>query len=495
MTRTGIIRHALAALIALLIAAPGVHARPAPYTQPELDQMLAPVALYPDALLSQVLMASTFPGEVVEAARWSRANPGLAGEDAVRAVEHEDWDPSVKSLVAFPDLIQRMRDDLDWTRTLGDAFLTQEPHVMETVQALRQRARTAGNLTSDARYRVQEDERVIAIEPADPRVVYVPYYDPRVVYGTWWWPAYPPAAWVAWRGYGYRPASPLWWGPPVTLSAGFFFGGVDWYQRRVRVVHTHRYPDRHRWHHGFSEGPPPSPGAWRPWHRQPTQARNPGWQRGSEHAAPPEARQAPRRDAPGFRQRPEENAAAAQQGSSPVASDPGRARRADTGASDRQDTPRGDAQRRHRAEAASQGNAPREIPSNAHPGFARRFDRGAPHAEAPARPAFPAQHATPGQRTVPEQQSFREQRAAPARPAVMNPSPIPSRPDAPPAMQAPARQAAPTHAPRANVEPAPRMQAMPDRRPHANDGPRAAPPAGAGARAERGHPPRGGERR
>src|SRR5712691_1000300 len=110
------------------------------FTQQELDQMLAPVALYPDSLLSQILMASTYPLEVVEAARWSRANPNLKGDQAVRAVEQNTWDPSVKSLVAFPQILQMMDQHLEWTARLGDVFIAQEPQVMETVQSLRQKA-------------------------------------------------------------------------------------------------------------------------------------------------------------------------------------------------------------------------------------------------------------------------------------------------------------------------------------------------------------------
>src|ERR1700675_146630 len=113
-------------LAALLIAAPVFAQAQRTYSQPELDQMLAPVALYPDALLSQVLMAATYPREVLEAADWSRTNPGLAGDDAVRAAQNEDWDPSVKSLVAFPQLLARMEEKFDWTRDLGEAFLAQE---------------------------------------------------------------------------------------------------------------------------------------------------------------------------------------------------------------------------------------------------------------------------------------------------------------------------------------------------------------------------------
>ncbi len=234
-------RKLLVALLALLIALPAAYAQERKsYPQAELDQMLAPVALYPDALLSQVLMASTYPLEVVEAARWARTHPGVQGDEAVRAVDDKDWDPSVKSLLAFPNLLARMDEQLDWTRRLGDAFLAQEDQVMDTVQQLRQRAQAAGNLAPDERQRVVADGRTIAIEPADPRVVYVPYYDPYVVYGPWWWSAYPPVVWAPWPGYAVvRPG--FWWGVGIGITTGFFYGGVDWHHRHVRVVHVNNY--------------------------------------------------------------------------------------------------------------------------------------------------------------------------------------------------------------------------------------------------------------
>jgi hypothetical protein len=241
----------LIAAVATPMAATGVHAQAQPaaqapqrvFTQAELDQMLAPVALYPDALLSQVLMASTYPIEVVEAARWTRANPGLTGDAAVRAVENEDWDPSVKSLVAFPQLLQRMDEQLQWTQNLGDAFLAQEPAVMDTVQQLRRRAQAAGNLRTTEQVRVVQQGPTIVVQ-SPPEVVYVPYYDPLVIYGPWWHPAYRPVVWAPWPGY-VRPrpgvSVSLWFGAPVGVSAGFFFGDFDWGRRSVRVVR----PDVH----------------------------------------------------------------------------------------------------------------------------------------------------------------------------------------------------------------------------------------------------------
>ncbi|TAK45036.1 MAG: DUF3300 domain-containing protein [Betaproteobacteria bacterium] len=236
---TRFVRLLLAAIVAVATIAPlqAAQAGEAPYTQAELDQMLAPIALYPDALLSQVLLAATRPLEVVEAARWSRANPGLQGDDAVRAAQEENWDPSVKSLVAFPQLLARMDENLDWTKALGDAFFVQEPVVMETVQELRRRARAAGQLMTDERLRVYDEGQAIVIESATPELVYVPYYDPWIVYGPWWWSAYPPVAWGPWPGYGFAPrpgaTAGYWWGPAIGVSLGFITGSVDWSHRRV----------------------------------------------------------------------------------------------------------------------------------------------------------------------------------------------------------------------------------------------------------------------
>jgi hypothetical protein len=214
------------------------------FRQEELDQMLAPIALYPDALLSQVLMAATYPLEVVQASRWSRANPGLKGEQAVRAVEDRDWDPSVKSLVAFPQILTMMDERLDWTERLGDAFLGQQADVMDSVQHLRDKAYVAGNLRSNEQQRVTRQAQTIVIEPPSPQVVYVPYYNPYLVYGGWWWPAYPPVYWPAPVVYYPRPAfvSGFIWGVGVSIGAGFFYGGCDWPRRQVvNVVNVNNY--------------------------------------------------------------------------------------------------------------------------------------------------------------------------------------------------------------------------------------------------------------
>ena len=229
-------------------------------TQAELDQMLAPVALYPDTVLTHVLIAATYPLEVVQAARWVETNPNINGEDAVRAVESQDWDPSVKALVAFPQLLQRLSDDLDWTQQLGEAFLADESAVLASIQQLREKAYSSGNLQDNEQIVVQRERQVIVIEPARQEVVYVPVYDTRIVYGDWWWPSHPPVYWHT-AGVHFR-HNPFHWGISVRVRPWFYFGIFDWHQRHV-VVHQHYYhkppryyPKRHkhyvdarRWHH------------------------------------------------------------------------------------------------------------------------------------------------------------------------------------------------------------------------------------------------------
>jgi len=280
MLMKAFVGHALTQLLALLLSASVAFAQtqpPAPRgaaaTQQELDQMLAPIALYPDSLLSQILMASTYPLEVVEAARWSRANPGLKGEEAVNAVEQRDWDASVKSLAAFPQVLSMMDQQLEWTARLGDVFIAQEPQVMETVQSMRQKAYAAGNLRSTEQAYVVQQGDSFAIEPATPEVVYVPYYDPRVAYGSWWWPAYPPVYWAPWPGYYAYPGYPAGfaWGGGIRVGAGFFFSSCDWRARHVTVVNvTNVFVNRS----GVVNRPAPvrtgQPVVWQhdPWHRR-----------------------------------------------------------------------------------------------------------------------------------------------------------------------------------------------------------------------------------
>ncbi|AVP01031.1 DUF3300 domain-containing protein [Enterobacter cloacae complex sp. FDA-CDC-AR_0132] len=193
-------------------------AQPAPvvapaYTAAQIDQWVAPIALYPDALLSQILMASTYPANVIQAAQWSKDNPKLQGDAAIQAVANQPWDPSVKSLVAFPQLMSLMGENPPWVQSLGDAFLAQPKDVMDSVQRLRLLAQQTGALQSTPQQTVTTETKpapaktatgqttstattsaptVIKIESADPQVVYVPTYNPNTVYGTWPNTAYPP---------------------------------------------------------------------------------------------------------------------------------------------------------------------------------------------------------------------------------------------------------------------------------------------------------------
>ncbi len=166
----------------------------APLSMPQLQSLVAPIALYPDSLLSQVLMASTYPLEVAEAAAWRKSNTTLSGTALDDALKAQSWDNSVKSLISFPDALNTLGSKLDWTQRLGDAYLAQPKDTMQAVQALRAKAKQNGNLKSGQQIAVTTDpESNIIIVPANPQVVYVPTYNPAFVYGTWPYPAYPPA--------------------------------------------------------------------------------------------------------------------------------------------------------------------------------------------------------------------------------------------------------------------------------------------------------------
>ena len=182
----------------------------------EIDQLMGPIALYPDDLLVQILTAATYPLEIVMAARWvaDPKNAALKGDALEQALEAQSWDPSVKSLVPFPDVLKMMSDKLEWTQKLGDAFLAQQQECFASIQRLRQRAQSAGKLTSTKQQTVSTQGPAIVIAPADQEVVYVPAYDPDVAYGTWPYPDYPP--------YYYPP--PVGYGLATGLAAGLAFG-------------------------------------------------------------------------------------------------------------------------------------------------------------------------------------------------------------------------------------------------------------------------------
>jgi uncharacterized membrane protein YgcG len=217
------------------------------FTEEELDQMLAPIALYPDSLMSQVLMAATYPADVAEAAKWSKAHPDQKGDGAVKAVENQSWDPSVQSLVAFPQVLATMDEEPDWVQKVGDAFLAQPEDVMDAVQRLRAAAKKAGNLETTEQQKVivekapETQQTVIVIEPAQPQVVYVPTYNPTVVYGTWWYPRYPPYYLPPPPGYvfGTALATGIAFGIGIGITNALW-GGCNWGRRSVNI-NVNRY--------------------------------------------------------------------------------------------------------------------------------------------------------------------------------------------------------------------------------------------------------------
>lgn len=203
----------------------------ASFTPGQLEQLVAPIALYPDALLSQTLMASTYPSDVAQAVAWAKANQGINGDAAVKAVADQPWDTSVQSLVAFPQVLATMGAKPEWVQDLGDAFLADPNGVMDAVQRLRAKAQAAGNLQSNQQQTVVSEPapppsqpvpagapppatQIITIQPANPQVVYVPTFNPAVVYGAWGWPAYPPY---------YIPPPPGW-----GFAAGVVTAGIAW---------------------------------------------------------------------------------------------------------------------------------------------------------------------------------------------------------------------------------------------------------------------------
>jgi len=201
----------------------------------ELEQILAPIALYPDSLLTQVLMASTYPLEIVQADRWAKQNKNMKGDSLAKALEAQSWDPSVKSLVNFPQVLTMMSDKVDWTQKVGDAFLAQQKDVLGTVQKLRAKAQAAGNLKTTKEQVVKVEKEIIIIEPASPQVIYVPAYNPTVVYGAWAYPAYPPAP-VYPPGYVATTAAVSFAaGAAVGAAWGYAWGNANWHGGDVNV--------------------------------------------------------------------------------------------------------------------------------------------------------------------------------------------------------------------------------------------------------------------
>jgi uncharacterized membrane protein YgcG len=235
-----------AAATAAVAPAPAETAKPA-FSQAQIDQMVAPIALYPDALLAQVFMSVTYPLEIVQAARWVKKNESLKGEALDTALREQPWDPSVKTLVMFPSVLQRMNENLDWTQDLGDAFLAQEQEVMDAVQRLRRQAQETGALKDTPQQKVVVEKETIVVEPADPQTVYVPTYDPSVVYGQ------PPPATQYYPTVYQQPVyTTSTTDPWVSFGAGALVGGL--LTAAIMWDDDDDWDGYHVWHHG--------PGYW-----------------------------------------------------------------------------------------------------------------------------------------------------------------------------------------------------------------------------------------
>jgi len=240
MKKKRLLIRSLAVFLGLLLAAPqGVIAQSGgeqkTFKQEELDQLVAPIALYPDSLLTQILMASTYPLEVVQADRWAKQNKDLKGDALAKGLEAQPWDPSVKSLVNFAQVLAMMSEKLDWTQKLGDAFLAQQKDVMGTVQKLRAKAQASGNLKTTKEQVVKVEQETIIIEPASPQVIYVPAYNPTVVYGAWAYPAYPPYP-VYPPGYVATTAAfSFMAGAAVGAAWGYAWGNANWHGGDVNI--------------------------------------------------------------------------------------------------------------------------------------------------------------------------------------------------------------------------------------------------------------------
>ena len=239
----GKLRHAAIGVVAVALACVSYAQTPPPppastaaapaapagktFSQEQLEQLVAPIALHPDSLLAQMLMASTYPLDIVMADRWVKANPKVKDKALEDAMQKQPWDPNVKGLTAVPQALAMMSEKLEWTQQLGDAFLAQRQELMAAVQKLRQKASAQGNLKESKEQKVITEQvaqqTVIKIEPADPQVVYVPSYNPTVVYGAWPYPAYPPYYYPPAPYYGYYAGAGL-----VGFTAGVIVGGAIW---------------------------------------------------------------------------------------------------------------------------------------------------------------------------------------------------------------------------------------------------------------------------
>jgi hypothetical protein len=222
-------------------------------SQGQLAQMLAPIALYPDTVLTHILISATYPMDVVQAQRWQASRTGMSQSQLMADAESQPWDPSVKALLAFPHVLQKMSDELDWTQALGDAFIQDETQVLDAIQSLRQQAWNENNLNDLQNMRARRVEKHIIIEPVQTQVIYLPYYDTRQIYGHWHWQNHPPRYWdrpayVTTRMYS-GPQAHVYWDTGVHIGVNFFFSAFEWRKRHVIVTpyhNTHYYRQPHR---------------------------------------------------------------------------------------------------------------------------------------------------------------------------------------------------------------------------------------------------------
>jgi hypothetical protein len=314
-------RHALVLALALLGGA-GVSQQTATgptapavsgFTTERLEQLVAPIALHPDAILAQILMASTYPLEIVEAARWRQRNPKLTGEKLEAALKKEDWEASVKSLCGLPEVLARMNENLDWTQDLGDAFLADQAALMDVVQKMRRKALEAGNLKTCDEQKVEEkDDGIIVVETTSPEVVYVPTYYPSVVYGSWSYPYwyYPPL-------YPPPPPGSVWFG----FTAGVIWGAAIWggchwgwghTEIDIDIDHHHEFTARVD-RDGARDRPDTRDGARQPWSHDAAHRKGVGYRDAAvaqRFGASPGTRRVTRDQARGYASRPAQRPAA-----------------------------------------------------------------------------------------------------------------------------------------------------------------------------------------
>ncbi|HEY7844481.1 MAG TPA: DUF3300 domain-containing protein, partial [Bradyrhizobium sp.] len=260
MVRCGSVMLALAITVATSLSAAAQQqpaTAPPPATPPaaasaqpellkpeQLEALVAPIALYPDALLANMLAAATYPLEVVEADRFVKDSKNLKGDALKEQVDKKGWDDSVKALTATPSVLDMMSDKLDWTKSLGDAMLAQQADLMDAIQRLREKAKANNKLSSNKQQKVtvkqQENKQVIVIEPTDPNTMYVPYYEPATVYGAWPYADYPPYyfGYPSYIGAGVVAAG-IAFGTAWAIGrwGNYWGGGCNWGNRNVYVNH------------------------------------------------------------------------------------------------------------------------------------------------------------------------------------------------------------------------------------------------------------------